>query len=89
MVAFSIELPEPLAAASLEVAQALGVSRSELIRRALEHEVAQARGVVERRAMAKALQAAAMDPVARALAEELDSAPAEPLPTEQDGWWNG
>ncbi len=42
----SIELPEDLAAPSLEVALGLGVFRSELIRQALGHEIAQARGVV-------------------------------------------
>lgn len=89
MVALSIELPEDLAAASLEVALGLGVSRSELIRQALVHEIAQARGVVERRAMAEGLRAMAGDPGVHRLAEDLDSALSEPLPQEREGWWKG
>ena len=85
----SIELPEDLAAPSLEVALGLGVFRSELIRQALGHEIAQARGVVERRAMAEGLRAMAGDPVALRFANGLDSALGEPLPKERKGWWKG
>lgn len=87
--ALSIKLPEDLAAASLDVARRLGVSRSELIRQALVHEIEQAGAVVERRAMADSLQAMGRDPVARRAAEDLDGALDEPLPPEQEGWWRG
>jgi metal-responsive CopG/Arc/MetJ family transcriptional regulator len=89
VVALAIELPEDLAAACLEVALGLGQSRSELIRRALVHEIAQTRGVAERRAMAEGLRAMAEDAAARRLAEDLDSALSEPLPQDQEDWWKG
>jgi len=87
VVALSIELPEELAAASLDVARGLGVSRSELICRALEHEIAQARAAAERRTMAEDLRAMACDPVARRFAQDLDAALGEPLPLAREGWW--
>ncbi|HYN79657.1 MAG TPA: ribbon-helix-helix protein, CopG family [Lamprocystis sp. (in: g-proteobacteria)] len=74
MVALSIELPEELAAASLDVARGLGLSRSELIRRALEPEIGPARAAAERRTMAKDLLAMACDPVAHRFAQDLDAA---------------
>lgn len=89
MIALSIELPEDLAAASLEVARALGMSRAELIRRALEHEIAQSQGATERRGLALALRAMAEDPGARRFAEDLDAALDEPLPAEPENWWKG
>ncbi|WP_295384354.1 ribbon-helix-helix protein, CopG family [uncultured Thiodictyon sp.] len=88
MIALSIELPEELAQASLEIAHELGLSRTELIRQAVVHEIAQARGALERRAMAECLRAMGADPSARRLAEDLDAAMDAPLPPEEDGWWS-
>jgi predicted transcriptional regulator len=88
VIALSIELPEELAQASLEIARELGLSRTELIRQAVVHEIAQARGTVEQRAMAESLRAMGADPSARRLAEELDAAMDTPLPPEEDGWWS-
>ena len=88
MTAISIELPDDLAEASLEIARELGLSRAELIRRAVVHEIEQARGTVERRAIAESLRVMGADPDARAAAQDLDAALDESLPLEEDNWWS-
>lgn len=89
MTAISIELPDDLAQSSLEVARGLGLSRSELIRQALERELDQVRAVGERRGIAGALRAMTTDRAVSALADDLDAGLTEGLPAESDGWWQG
>ncbi len=86
MKALSIKLPEELAEQSRQVARRLGITRSELIRQALVHEIDQVQAGLERRAMAQSLHAmgGAVDET-----EALDRALDETLPEEKDGWWNG
>jgi metal-responsive CopG/Arc/MetJ family transcriptional regulator len=86
MIALSIKLPEELAERSRRVARKLGITRSELIRQALIHEIDQVQAGLERRAMAQSLQALAetADEI-----EALDRAFDETLPEDKEGWWNG
>ena len=86
MKALSIKLPEELAEQSRQVARRLGITRSELIRQALVHQIDQVQAGLERRAMAQSLHAmgGAVDET-----EALDRALDETLPEEKDGWWNG
>ena len=86
MIALSIKLPEDLAEQSRRVARELGITRSELIRQALVHEIDHIQAGLERRAMAQSLQAMA---AASREAEALDRALDEMLPEETEGWWNG
>ena len=86
MIALSIKLPEDLAKQSRRVARKLGITRSELIRQALVHEIDQVEAGLERRAMAQSLRAIAG--ISRE-AEGLDRAFDEALPGEKEGWWNG
>ena len=87
MVALSIKLPEELAEMSRQVARKLGITRSELIRQALVHEIEHVEASLERRAMAESLRAmAGTDSVARDN-EALDQALDEVLPEEKEGWW--
>jgi metal-responsive CopG/Arc/MetJ family transcriptional regulator len=57
MVALSIKLPAQLAEKSQVLAKKLGITRSELIRQALIHEIKQAEAGMERRSMAESLVA--------------------------------
>ncbi len=87
MSAIQLRLPSELASASADVAHEMGVSRSEWIRQAIEHELERYRALREKRAMAAALQAMSSDPAARALADDLDAGDHDVLPTEEDAWW--
>jgi metal-responsive CopG/Arc/MetJ family transcriptional regulator len=89
MIALSIKLPEDLARRSGNLAKRLGITRSELIRLALLHEIEQAEARLERRAMAESLAAMGADASERAESEALDRALDEPLPSEEENWWQG
>ena len=86
MIALSIKLPEDLAEQSRQVARKLGITRSELIRQALVHEIDQVQASLERRAIARSLQAMARTSHDT---EALERALDETLPEEKGGWWNG
>jgi metal-responsive CopG/Arc/MetJ family transcriptional regulator len=89
MIALSIKLPTQLAEQSQVVAKKLGITRSELIRRALIHEIEEAEAGIERRSMAQCLVAMQADASEVDANEALDHAFDEPLPVEGDGWWRG
>ena len=89
MIALSIKLSESLAEASRQLAGKLGISRSELIRRALEHEITNVEAARERSAMAEGFRAMGENVVAVGDAEALDNGFSEVLPEDRDGWWNG
>ena len=87
MTPLSIKLPDKLAAASQNTARRLGISRSELIRLSLEHEIERIEADLERREMAQSLAAMTNSPMYIRDAEILDNALDEPLADEQDNWW--
>lgn len=87
MTPLSIKLPDKLATASQDTARKLGISRSELIRLSLEHEIERIEADLERREMAQSLTAMANSPVYMRDAEILDNALDEQFADEQDNWW--
>ncbi len=89
MIALSVKLPESLAEASRQLAGKLGISRSELIRRSLEHEISSVEAALERSAMAEGFRAMSKNTDVIKEAEALDNGFAEALPVDKDGWWNG
>ena len=89
MAAISLRLPDDLARQSKEIAEKIGISRTELIRVALEHELANISKQMERNSMAKALEAMREDPTYRKETSELDQGLAEELPDDTDRWWQG
>jgi metal-responsive CopG/Arc/MetJ family transcriptional regulator len=89
MTAISLRLPDDLARQSKEVAEKIGISRTELIRVALEHELANIRKQMERNDMAKALQAMRDDPDYRREVSDLDEGLDNELPEDMDCWWQG
>ena len=87
MSALSIELPDELADTSLAVAQRLGLSQSELVRRALVNELEKIQSDWELDAMVASFEAMKRDPAYLAEAEELDTGLETSLPEEADEWW--
>lgn len=89
MAAISLNLPDDLARESKQMADSIGISRTELIRRALRHELDDIRAQLERQAMAQAMAKMRDDPDYLRDSEELDGLSGEILPEEADGWWQG
>jgi metal-responsive CopG/Arc/MetJ family transcriptional regulator len=89
MAAISLKLPDDLARESKEIADKIGITRTELIRRALRHELAYIEARLERDAMAKALRAMRNDPAYVREGRALDDGLGEPLPEEPERWWEG
>ena len=88
MTTLSIILPDNLAYASQQVAEELGLSRTEFIRRAIKHEIKQVRARLEEQEMVKSLQAMKNDKEYMQLSEELTTGFVAHLPDEEDQWWN-
>jgi len=89
MTAISLKLPDDLARESKSIAESIGISRTELIRRALRHELDDVKSQLEREAMAHALEVMRDDPAYNRESEELDTGLDELLPGEAEGWWRG
>lgn len=89
MTAISLKLPDELARQSTKAAEELGISRTELIRVALEHELADISRRLERADMAKAFEAMRQDPDYERESATLDQGLMEDLPNEPENWWRG
>ena len=89
MTAICLKLPDDLARESKSIAESIGISRTELIRRALRHELDEVKSQLEREAMAHAFEVMRDDPAYNRESEELDVGLDEVLPGEADGWWKG
>jgi len=72
MTVISLNLPDDLARESKSIADSIGISRIELIRRALRHELNEVKSRLEREAMAHALEVMRDDPAYNQESEELD-----------------
>ena len=80
-------MPDELAEESRQLAQQLGISRTEFIRRALEHEISSVAAQMERGAMARAFEAMKGHSGYVSESEELDQGLNTALPEEADNWW--
>ena len=89
MTAISLKLPDELARKSTKVAEKMGISRAELIRVALEHELADISKRLERADMATAVEAMREDPDYELESVSLDQGLMEDLPNELENWWQG
>lgn len=87
MSAIQLRLPAELAEASADAAHVLGVSRSEWIRQAIEHELSRYRALREKHAMAASLHAMRTDAQALADADALDRGFSDTLAAEEGTWW--
>jgi len=89
MTAISLKLPDELARKSTKVAEKMGISRAELIRVALEHELADIGKRLERADVVKAVEAMREDPDYQRESTSLDRGLMEELPNEPENWWQG
>jgi len=89
MTAISLKLPDELARKSTKAAEKMGISRAELIRVALEHELADINKRLERADMAKAVEAMREDPDYERESASLDQGLTGDLPNELENWWQG
>jgi metal-responsive CopG/Arc/MetJ family transcriptional regulator len=89
MTAISLKLPDELARQSTKAAEKMGISRTELIRVALEHELAAIGKRLERANMAKAFEAMRKDSEYEQESGILDQGFMENLPDESENWWLG
>ena len=89
MTAISLKLPDELARRSTQAAEKMGISRTELIRVALEHELAAISKRLERADMAKAIEAMREAADYERESSILDQGLMEALPHEPENWWQG
>ena len=90
MAAISLHLPDDLAMESKQVAEKIGVSRTELIRQALRHELDSIEARFERDAMAAALESMRTNTSYQQISETIDDGLAEKVAEEtDDAWWRG
>ena len=89
MTAISLKLPDELAEESKALAEQLGITRTELIRQALRHELDQIKASMERNAMANALRKMREDPDYVEESDTLEKGLNAALPEDLDHWWQG
>lgn len=88
MSAISVKLPDSLLQESTQIAEEMGLSRSELIRLALVHEITHFKAAKERQAMAESLRAMKQDSNYLTQSDELDAGLNDVLPPETEQWWS-
>lgn len=89
MAEMYLTLPDELLHRCRKSAEVLGISPTELIRMAVEHELAGSNRRMERAAMAKALQAMHGEPDYELDCAVLDQGVVVGLPDEPEKWWQG
>ena len=89
MAAMYLTLPDELVHRCRKSAEVLGISPTELIRMAVEHELAGSNRRMERAAMTKALQAMHGEPDYEQECAALDQGVVVGLPDEPEKWWQG
>lgn len=89
MTSISLNLPDDLALESARVAERLGLSRTELIRQAIRHELESIAARLEREAMAAALASMQGDETYRLDSEVLEAGLEDRVAEEPDAWWRG
>lgn len=87
MAAISLKLPDNLAQESKTVSEKMGITRTELIRQALRHEIDRIEADIERASMAEALKTMSDDAFYIQESEALSDGLSELLPQEPDNWW--
>lgn len=89
MTALSIHLSEKLAKASQEVAEELGLSRTEFIRQAVAHELENFYARRECDMIAKCFAAMRKNPSYLKETKELEGFDSNNLPNDEEEWWKG
>ncbi len=89
MTAISLKLSDKLAQESKAIAETIGISRTELIRQALRHEVNKIKAQLERTEMAEALRTMSTDMHYIQESESVYKGLEEKMPEEHENWWQG
>jgi predicted transcriptional regulator len=89
MTSISLNLPDDLALESARVAEKLGLSRTELIRQAVRHELDAIAARLEREAMAGALASMQGDENYRLDSDALEAGLDARVAEEPGEWWRG
>jgi len=89
MTAISLKLSDELAQESKSIAETIGISRTELIRQALRHEVSAIKAQLERAAMAEALRTMSTDMHYIQESESVYKGLEEKMPEDPENWWQG
>jgi len=89
MIALSIHLPDPLAKASQQAAEELGISRTQFIRQALIHELESYETQRERTAMAKSFKKMSKNTHYLKELSSIDNDLSDALPDDKEAWWTG
>ena len=89
MASISLNLPDELAQESTQVAERIGVSRTELIRQALRHELDDIAARFEREAMAAALATMRSDVNYQQEVLAIEEGFTEGVAEEAGEWWRG
>lgn len=89
MASISLNLPDDLASESTQVAEKLGLSRTELIRQAIRHELDSIAARLERDAIAAALASMQGDENYRLESDALETGLEDRVAEEPDEWWRG
>ncbi len=87
MTTLSIVLPDALAKASKEVARHLGLSRSELIRQAVMHEIENFKSQIEQKAIINSMMAMKKSQKYMKEVEEITQQLNSVLPKDKEQWW--
>ena len=87
MTTLSIILPETLAKASQEVAGKLGVSRTQFIRQAITHEIANYQAQLEEEAIVRSISAMKNNKAYLAETEKITTKLNSDLPKDGEDWW--
>lgn len=88
MTTLSVVLPDDLAEASKKVARSLGVSRAQLIRQAIVHELENFKSRIEQKAMINSIVAMKKSKSYLSESEEIVDGLNSVLPKDEDEWWS-
>jgi metal-responsive CopG/Arc/MetJ family transcriptional regulator len=84
----SINLPDQLAKASQAAAKRMGMSRTEFIRQAIAHEIAQFEAHLEEEEMASAMRAMKKSKHYLNESDEIMNGFSDELPKDNKEWWS-
>ena len=82
-----LHLSDEMAKESQKIAKELGLSRTQFIRDAIQHELERIKKQLVQQAMAKSLQAMREDTCYLKELKELESGFEERLPQDDEPWW--
>ncbi len=87
MASISLNISDELSTASSKLAERIGITRTELIRQALNHEIKAIESQLELQSMAEAFSKMNSDEMYMLESENIDSGFGSSISEENDVWW--